>query len=703
MTQKLEADVALLNIAGGGSRITPPPGTLALVAPRRAARGRSEDMLLLNISLQGARSPSPGLLDHLAREAADAYFGTPGSVTSALREGAESANDHLADLNQLEDATDQLQGRMIAGVLRDGDLYIAQCGVGQAILVRPGQVIRLTSEEATHRPLGLSLSPYVRYHHLAVNPGDLLILTTASPPLWSDTTLSGLSSLDPEQAADRLIAASSVDLSGVLTRLVARGEGITTQDMQALDISPGTQMPPRTLRARPRASSRAARAYFGSISENLLRARERITAAVSTMGRGLSGLAARLAPGLGDAPPPGVLSTRLLIGTAVAVPLIVVAIAAAAYFGRGRRQQFDEYFFQAAAAIQIAQMKPDAEKARVDWESALNFLELAKDYGWNKEADAMWQEAQNTLDSLDLIARLGFQPVVSGGFGTDAFISSLAATETDLYVLDAAHQILWHARGTPERGYKIDATFECLDGPNRYPELGSLVDIVIQAEPGALGREGVVGVDVAGTLLYCAPERQPAIAQLTPPDIGWGRIRAIDVFEDSLYVMDPTTNAVWIYNASGGLFSGMPELYFVEEVRDLSGAIDMAMAGDELFILYADGRLDRCRRFEEADRIRVECDPEPNFQDDRPGREATSQIPGAVAAKLDYSPPPEPSLFFLDTFSNSVFHYSLRLVYQAKYIPTPQFEEEITALTLGPPNDLYLAAGSQVYHAIPSR
>jgi hypothetical protein len=171
-------------------------------------------------------------------------------------------------------------------------------------------------------------------------------------------------------------------------------------------------------------------------------------------------------------------------------------------------------------------------------------------------------------------------------------------------------------------------------------------------------------------------------------------------------VLDPVANVVWIYEATGGFFSGTPELYFVEEVRDLRGAIDLAFAQDELVLLYADGRLDRCRRFQGAEsdepsRIRVECDPQPNFQDDRPGRESTTQIPGAVAAQMSYSAPPEPSLFFLDVLSNSVFHYSMRLVYQAQYISLEPFEEELSAMTLGPPNDLYVGAGSQVYHARP--
>jgi hypothetical protein len=668
---------------------------------------------MLFISLRpadGSTAPA-GFLDHLTRLAHDAYFGTPGSVTSALREAAETINDHLMDIRHDTETSHPIQCHFMAGALRQEDLYVAQSGTGQAVLVRPGRVLRLTSDEAARRPLGTSVSPYVRYHHLEVQPQDLFILTTAPPPIWSDTTLSGLSSLDPVQAIDRLVAASSDDLTGVLARLIVRGERKIAAETQAAapagvqaaaQAEPEIEYQPPAAGSSPRSRMRAARPARSELSKTLDQTGEKVSHWLQTLRFRVSTLLTGMMPGLVEAPPPGDLSTRFLIATAVGVPLVVVAIAAAAYFGRGRSDQFDEYLFQAQAAIQIAEMKPSAQEARGDWEAARNFLKMAQDYGWNKEADALWEKSQEALDGLDLIQRLEFKPIVSGGFGSDTTITAMAASETDIYVLDSEHTMMWHAWGSPERGYKIDSSFDCLNPSNQYTDLDAIIDIVIQNEPGALGADGVVAIDKDGTLLYCAPERQPAIAQLSPPDIGWGRIRAIDVLEDTLYVLDPIKNAVWIYNATGGLFSGTPEMFFVEDVRDLGGSIDMAMAGDELFILYADGRIDRCRRFEETDRIRVECEPDPKFQDERPGHEAAPQIPGAIAAKINYSPPPEPSLYFLDIFSNSVLHFSMRLVYQAKYLPMVPFDAEISTFTLGPPNDIFLAIGSQVYHTSPN-
>jgi hypothetical protein len=709
MSQTYEADVALMHIAGGAARITPPPGTLAQTAPRRSARGRSEDYLLLTLRLQSPRPVTPGHLDHLAKLSGEAFYGTPGTVTSALREAAAIVNDRLIDSNQSDEAPTHLQGSLLTAILRGGDLYIGQSGMGQAILIRPGQVVRFHSDEASQRPLGISLAPFVRYHHLEVLPGDLLILSSVSPELWSDSTLSGLTTLELDQAIDRLVAASNQDLNGLLARIVPQGQAGLQPSFSEFGSENAMGGPPAAASLPrgtiPRMTSTRRR---GGPSLELFakRLRARSTAGFTRVLAILSEGLTRLAPGLAEPLHPDALSRRILAATAIGVPVVIVSIAALIYFGKGRSEQFQLNLNQAMAAVAAAQLKESPDEARNDWENAMHYLNLSGRYGDSNQYQMLRQEVQEVLDELNLIVRLEFRPLVSGGFGSDAEITGMAASSTDIYILDAANQVIRHAWGTPERGFDIDSTFQCWDSRNTYDSLSTPLDIVVQRAPGALGAEGVVAIDEDGTLLYCAAERQPALAQLTPPDLGWGRIQAIDVFGDNLYILDPVINAVWIYEASGGFFSGTPELYFVEEVRDLKSAIDLALAQDELVILYADGRVDRCRRFREAAeeggrQFRVECEAEPFFQDDRPGRESSAQIPGAVPVDMTYSAPPEPSLYFLDLLSNSVFHYSMRLVYQGQYLSTQPFDGEISAMTFGPPNDLYVAVGSQVYHTSP--
>jgi hypothetical protein len=708
MSAILEADVALLHIAGGGTRVTPPPGVLAQTPPRRTARGRGDDLVFLALDLSPGHASPSGLRDRLAQVAVDVFYGTPGSVTSALREAAAAINDHLIDFNQEPGAEVILQGRLLMGVLRDDDLYLLQAGAGQAMLIRPNRVTRYTSEETVERPLGSTLSPFVRFHHIQVNQNDALIATVSEPPYWSDATLSGLATLAPAQAADRLAAARNTDLTGLFIRFTQTGEApeLPAAPKPAPDIEIST---PQARTAAPsRRSSMAHRreGRFASTSRFFNHLAQGLSRFITPISQAASRLITRMAPGLAEPPQPGMFSRSVLIGTAVAVPLLIVTIAMVVYYRVGRADQFRTYLEQAQTAIAQAQEAESLEAARPDWEEAQGWILLAEEYGHTDESTQLHQLIQERLDVLDMVVRLEFTPIVSGGFGAEANITALAASSTDLYIYDDQAQRIWHAWGAPERGYELDSTFQCLNGPDSYTDVGPLVDIVIQPAPGALGVEGVVGIDSDGTLLYCAPDKQPALAQLTPPDVGWGRIQALDSFENQLYILDTVRDSVWIYAAPGGLFTGTPAYFFTEEVRDLAGAIDLAMLQDELVILYTSGEIDRCSRFVDEtttgdERIRVECDEEPRFQDDRPGYEATAQIPGALPVAVTFSPPPEPALFFLDSMINRIYHYSSRLIYQGQYLSQEELEGEISALTIGPPKDIFIAIGSQVYYARP--
>jgi PAS domain-containing protein len=409
----------------------------------------------------------------------------------------------------------------------------------------------------------------------------------------------------------------------------------------------------------------------------------------------------RMGLGLEVPPLPGMFSSNLLAITAAAVPVLVVGVSSVVYFSRGRLEQFDSYLAQAGGAAIAAQLAEDPQAARTEWIMADQWLDLAESYRESEASHTLRLQVEGALDSIDLIFRLDFAPTVSGGFGSSADIQLLAASATELYAFDAGTDTLWHAWSTG-RGYEIDSQFECLAGKDSIPGFADPVSLVVQTDPGALGTEGVVAIDPDGTLLYCAPGAEPLTGQLATPDIGWGKLQAIEVSGNSLYVLDPVKNAVWIYDAAGGLFSGTPALYFAEEVPQLGTAVDLALALDELIILYADGQIDRCRRNIENNpegslRIRVECEQEPRFQDERPGQPPRTNMPGGLPASIEYSPPPEPSLFFLDLSQGTVYHYSMRLVYQGQY-PTP-FGSEATAIASGPPNGLFVAVGDQVYSA----
>ena len=75
------------------------PGLLALTPPRRTARGREKDNLILYLMLSGNATFSATEIDALNRKAATTFYQSGGPLTSAMRRAAESINSALLQRN----------------------------------------------------------------------------------------------------------------------------------------------------------------------------------------------------------------------------------------------------------------------------------------------------------------------------------------------------------------------------------------------------------------------------------------------------------------------------------------------------------------------------------------------------------------------------------------------------------------------------
>lgn len=656
----------------------------------------------MSLDLIPNRAAPPGLIAHLAHTSADAYYGTAGSVTLGMREAANTINDHLIAYNQDETSGSRLQARLILAILRNDNIYIAQCGIGQSILIRPNQVTRLISEEASQRPLGMATSPFLRFFHLEVKATDLLILTTDDPPSWLDASLANLAGLNPVQAVERLLPEINRDITGMIIGITPAGEE-THSPPKPLDVprsgfsKPSASVGRRAPRKEP-GKTPIARKSSGlrGLSQSLSKG---IRSCLSALSYSIAKTMARLSPGLSE-PLTGMYSPRILALTAILVPIFVALIGGLVYFRLGRKQQFDLNISEARSAIESAQRMASEDEARQAWSNALASLEQAGLYGSSGEADQLRQKAQTELDRIDMIVRLDFQPILSGGFGSGVRLSALAASSTDLYILDERNHAIWHVWWTG-RNFDRDGNFICLPAADSAT-MSFPIDLAIVPEPSALGTESLIAIDEAGNLIYCAPDKEPATARLAPPEAGWGKIRAIEIYNNRLYLLDPLANAVWIYDARDGFISGNPTAYFSDSPPDLSKAIDLVGTQEGLLILFADGHLERCQREGDASQsgetaMAGGCETL-SYIDERTGQREDNPVLKMTPTEMVYSPPPEPSLYFLDPSSGSVFQFSLRLIYQAQYLPKTAFGDNLMAFSIGPPNHLYVAAGSQVFH-----
>lgn len=197
------------------------PGLHVAETPRRAARGRSADQLILYLYLAGNAPLSPGKQDQILARLAQTYYKTSGSVTAALRTVAESLNLFLLDRNVRNGSTGrQSTGLLTLVVLRGEQLYISQSGPVHAYLSLGGQTQHLFDPHLSGRGLGLSRTTPIRYYTATLQAGDALLLATHPSPNWSAATLSGISGQGLDNLRRRLLTRADLELNALL--LLAR-------------------------------------------------------------------------------------------------------------------------------------------------------------------------------------------------------------------------------------------------------------------------------------------------------------------------------------------------------------------------------------------------------------------------------------------------------------------------------------------------
>lgn len=201
------------------------PGLFISQAPRKAARNRSSDILLILLGLDG-NSPLPApALENLLLQTAEVYYRTQHSVTAGLRETAEYLNEFLLNRN-LKSAREGLQaaGRLTMLSIHHDQVLLAQAGPTRSFVIS-GQRVEEFSDSSIGRGLGLSRTTTLRFYQPQFEPGDLLLVSPNPPATWIPATLTSLNQMGSEALRRRLLAQSGSDLQAVILQVQpGRGE-----------------------------------------------------------------------------------------------------------------------------------------------------------------------------------------------------------------------------------------------------------------------------------------------------------------------------------------------------------------------------------------------------------------------------------------------------------------------------------------------
>ena len=178
------------------------PGLLAMTPPRKPARGREGDRLIVYLVLTGKASLSTAEYLQLTSQTANQFFQTTGSLTSAMRAAADTLNRLL--LNRNLSTTERGQyaaGWLVLAALRGAQCTLLQSGPTHVYLIASEDRRPLHEPALSGKGLGLSQSVSFYLNQIELKPGDRMVFSGRPPETW-DQTLSedlGRISLDSLQ------------------------------------------------------------------------------------------------------------------------------------------------------------------------------------------------------------------------------------------------------------------------------------------------------------------------------------------------------------------------------------------------------------------------------------------------------------------------------------------------------------------------
>ena len=784
---------------------------MALTPPRRTARGREHDTLIVYLMISGNATLSAFELHDLMKNMAAKFHQTPGSLTSAMRRAAENINTALLERNRSTTGRGLYAlGTLALAVVRNEQCTLLLSGPAHAVWVSEGRSRYIHDPALSGKGLGSGQNIQSYFSQVELHAQDLLALCGKFPRDWEADLLNERPPASLE-ASYRKLTITQGDLNAVLiqaysghgTITVLRPEigaarpilpqpaigsppsgtpieekfsaqpenGLPSDEVTpsaehasqntevteeqidawadlaahmvqpsayAIPPQPESLASPSTSRnfppSIPRAGtdgpvaapdieeeeeileepivveSRTARAVSNAHAEATRQMAKVMVGGIKT-GRRMN---ERLRTSMGKFIPrllPGASSdqtfsmpTYAMVFIAVVIPVLVVTIASVVYLRFGQSVQYDELYLQALNLRALATSETDPIRQRDAWQSILATLDRADAYRQTDESNGLRADAQVNLDRLTGVVRLEFIPAFANGLSSSTQVSRLAASESELYMLDAERGNILHASFTG-RNLTHDNTFTCQPGTHAGYQVGRLVDILALPKVNAVGAT-VLGIDATGNLLYCAPGQVPqAIPLPSLPNTNWGRITSFALDNGNLYVLDAASRAVWVFVGKDSTFTDSPYFYFGNQIpASIDSAIDMAVSGDDLYLLHADGHLSTCI-FSRIAETPTRCvDPAPRL-DNFPARQDIDIFAQAHFTQMTLTNPPNPVVLLLDSENRLVYRLSPRSLELQNQVTgfagegNPFQPGPVGAMAVSPNYVLYLAIGNQVYFA----
>lgn len=605
MAFELEALVGYVFIVGGRVIKTTPPGALCEVAPKKSARGRETDTFFALVVPSGANAPVT-FYEQMSTLAAERYFGTSGSVTSALRETLNTLNNNLFEHNA--SGRKPYEASIVTAVLRGEELYIARVGSAAAVLRHNGETLTLpetlADEEALFQPpLGVRPIPEVLLKRFSVNSGTRLLLTDANvAELKLDNITQAMTAANLEVALDdyrtmvtsqmqaMLIELVPPEVSAPMPVVVGESSKAITAELASAKPAPSKPTPTPETPAKPKRANPV-----------LLAIKRVIGGMAWVLGSFFTAIGQLLGRLLGrsvDAPAVRY-SAGVLSGLVFLLPLMVVMVVVVAWAAGIGETRFEECARQANDAATIARNLGAGSPTSLLAAWRATQLKVNECDSLRPDDPAIVALKRETLQVLDRLQNVERRNLVTLSVVPNANFKTLILRGLDMYALDSTNSIVYRLTLSAD-GMSLATTPQPLINLRRGAgvsgfTVGNILDIGYDDQLNT-----VVALDANGVLVRCPPRFMTQCdAQRVQASETWRKPIGITLWQGTLYVLDIGSNQLWRYTSSGGNYAGVPTEYFSGAVRpDLSNAVDFAIstAGNtrgSVYTLYSNGVLTR--------------------------------------------------------------------------------------------------------------
>jgi len=201
------------------------PGLFTGLPPRRVARGREGDRLVLYLTVSENESLPAETQREFLEKVTTLFYNTKGTVTIALKAIVEQINDRLLarNLRNSKDAN-PVVGLFQALVFHGDSIFLAQCGPTHAFILGREGAQHYFDLEGAGRGLGVSRNAGMRLYTNEIHPGDRVIFCANPPVLWTSNNLAGPARLSLESFT-RWLAEQAAALPRFILLQFDRGKG----------------------------------------------------------------------------------------------------------------------------------------------------------------------------------------------------------------------------------------------------------------------------------------------------------------------------------------------------------------------------------------------------------------------------------------------------------------------------------------------